>query len=77
VLLIADGAGAHQKDVCLQNGITLANLPPYCPELNPVERFFEELRKDLSNQVYENIAAAENHLCDILQLYFNNKKLSS
>jgi hypothetical protein len=40
-----------------------------------VERFFEELRKDLSNQVYENIEVAEYHLCDILQLYFNNKKI--
>lgn len=73
VLLICDGAGAHQKEVCLQNGITLQHLPPYCPELNPVERFFEELRKELSNQVYANIEAAEKHLSEILQPYFHNR----
>ena len=55
VLLIADGAGAPQREVCLENGIALQRLPPYCPELNPVERFFEELRKDLSNQVYKTL----------------------
>jgi transposase len=73
VLLIADGAGAHQEEVCLQNGIQLQRLPTACPELNPVERFFEELRKDLSNQVYETIEAAENHLTEVLQPYFKNK----
>ncbi len=73
VLMICDGAGAHQKQVCLEQGITLEHLPPYCPELNPVERFFEELRKDLSNQVYQDIEAAENHLTEILQPYFENK----
>lgn len=75
VLIIADGAGAHQRDVCLQHGIELQRLPTACPELNPVERFFEELRKELSNQVYENIQKAEDHLVQILQPYFkdNNK----
>ena len=74
VLMICDGAGAHQRKVCLEHGITLQHLPPYCPELNPVERFFEELRKDLSNQVYETIEAAEKHLQKVLQPYFNNKE---
>lgn len=73
VLLICDGAGAHQSNVCSQHGFTLQRLPAYCPELNPVERFFEELRKDLSNQVYTNIGEAENHLAQILQPYFQNK----
>ena len=73
VLLIADGAGAHQKEVCLQLGIALQRLPTACPELNPVERFFQELRKDLSNQVYDSIEAAENHLTEVLQPYFQNK----
>jgi transposase len=74
VLLICDGAGAHQKQVCLQQGINLQHLPPYSPELNPVERFYEELRKDLSNQVYENIEEAENHLQKVLQPYFSDKE---
>ncbi len=74
VLLIADGAGAHSKDVCLKNGITLEHLPRACPELNPVERFFEELRKEMSNHVYHTIEQAEKHLSEILKPYFQNKQ---
>jgi len=74
VLLIADGAGAHQQEVCHQHGITLQRLPTACPELNPVERFFEELRKETSNQVYHNIKKVEDHLSQVLQKYFRNNQ---
>jgi transposase len=73
VVLIADGAGAHQKEVCLKTGVVLQHLPRACPELNPVERFFEELRKEMSNRVYDTIEEAEDHLSEILQPYFQNK----
>jgi transposase len=75
VLLIADGAGAHQKDVCLHHGITLQRLPAACPELNPVERFFEELRKEMSNRVYPTIKTVEDQLSSVLKKYYHNKKL--
>lgn len=75
VLMLADGAGAHQKDVCLHYGITLQRLPTACPELNPVERFFEELRKEMSNRVYHTIEKVEDHLSAMLKKYFQNKKL--
>ena len=75
VLMIADGAGAHQRDVCLHYGIALQRLPTACPELNPVERFFEELRKEMSNRVYHTIKAVEDHLSQILKKYFHNKNL--
>ena len=73
LLMIADGAGAHQRAICLQEGFQLQHLPAACPELNPVERFFEELRKQMSNTVYDTIQQVEKHLCLILQYYFHNK----
>lgn len=73
VLLIADGAGAHQKQVCLKRGFTLMHLPTACPELNPVERLFEELRREMSNHIYNTIEEAENHLSHVLKKYFDNK----
>lgn len=72
VALIADGAGAHQRRVCEQRGIAFEKLPTACPELNPVERFFEELRKQLSNRVFETIQKLENYLCKILKHYFDH-----
>jgi transposase len=70
VVLIADGAGAHQQSVCEQRGIVFEKLPTACPELNPVERFFEEVRKPLSNPVFDTIRQVENQLCRILKNYF-------
>lgn len=72
VLLIADGAGAHQAEVVKGSNITLQKLPAAAPELNPAERFFEELRKDLSDQVFENIEAVEDKLCEVLNKYYQN-----
>ena len=43
VLMIADGATNHQKDVIKSRSIKLEKLPTACPELNPAERFFEQL----------------------------------
>ncbi len=75
VVLIADGAGAHQKSVCEQWGLAFEKLPTACPELNPVERFFEELREELSNKVFTSLKKLENFLCQILQKYFDHPEV--
>ncbi len=72
VVLIADKAGAHQRSVCEQRGIAFEPLPTACPELNPVERFFEEVRKDLSDRCFDSIRQVENYLCQILKKYFDH-----
>lgn len=74
VVLVADGAGSHQKQVCDERGIAFEKLPTACPELNPVERFFEELRKALSDQVFTALRKVENCLCRILGKYFDHPK---
>lgn len=45
-ILVCDGAGWHQKggDLVVPNNITLLPLPPYSPELNPMENVWEYLR---------------------------------
>jgi transposase len=71
VVLIADKAGAHQKSVCEQRGIAFERLPTGCPELNPVERFFEEVRKELKDHIFATIQEVEDYLCHILKKYFD------
>lgn len=72
VVLIADKAGSHQRSVCEQRGIAFEPLPTACPELNPAERFFEELRKELSNRIFSTIEHLERYLCRILKKYFSH-----
>ena len=55
-VLIVDGAGWHQTGDKLRvpDNITLLHLPPYSPELNPVENVWAYLRGNkLSNRVFD------------------------
>src|SRR3954453_19583707 len=75
VLLIADGAGAHLEALCTDHSFAFKKLPAASPELNPVERFFEELRKDLADHVFDTIEQVETHLISILQKYYQNPQM--
>jgi transposase len=55
-VLVLDGAGWHQTGgrLCVPDNITLMHLPPYAPELNPVENVCEYLRANkLCNLVWD------------------------
>lgn len=58
-VLIMDQAGWHRsKGLKLPEGITVLLLPPYSPELNPIENLWHYLRSHyLSNRSYEDYDA--------------------
>ncbi len=56
---IFDGAGSHRSERVSYALMEKQLLPPYSPELNPVERFFQELRRELKNKVYESYEEVE------------------
>jgi transposase len=58
ILLIADKASFHQAACVHNTQLTLAHLPTACPELNPVERFFKEIRKSLANRIFHSLENA-------------------
>ena len=56
VVLVLDQAGWHlSKGLQVPENLTLLYLPPYSPELNPIERLWAFLKSHyLSNRVYEH-----------------------
>lgn len=64
IVMVLDGAGWHQSgSLSLPSNLRLLKLPPYSPELNPVEHLWDELReKSFHNRVFDSIDALENHL---------------
>lgn len=66
-LFVADGATAHKAEYFSESGLRLVRLPAACPELNPVERFFKEVRKSLKSRVFETLAAAERAVEDAVK----------
>ncbi len=69
IVMALDGAGWHQsQSLTLADNLRLLKLPPYSPELNPVEHLWDELReKSFHNRVFESIDALELHLSDSLR----------
>lgn len=60
VILVWDNAPCHRPKIHRDiHGLIVLFLPPYSPELNPAERFFEELRKATANQIFKTIVAQE------------------
>lgn len=60
VVLVWDNAPCHRPKVHRDiPGLIVLFLPPYSPELNPTERFFEELRKSTANRIFKTIEEQE------------------
>jgi hypothetical protein len=63
-VLICDGAGWHQSGerLAVPSNVTLLRLPPYAPELNPIENVWEYLRGNYLGHIvwdtYEQIVEA-------------------
>jgi transposase len=64
IVMVIDGAGWHCADALkTPDNIYLLKLPPYAPELNPIEHLWDELReKFFHNRVFHSLDALEDHL---------------
>lgn len=66
-VVVCDGAGWHQtgKRLRVPDNITLLSLPPYAPELNPMENIWDYLRGNkLSRLVWHSYEAIVSACCN-------------
>lgn len=63
-VVIQDRAGFHLPvdDSRLPPNLRLLPLPPYCPELNPVERLGGLIKARVCNRLYPTLARLERHI---------------
>lgn len=69
-----DRATCHTTAKKVDN-LDLIFFPPVCPELNPAERFFKELRKDLKSRVFHKLEDIEQKIQNLLQKYWDDPQL--
>lgn len=69
IVMVIDGAGWHKSAaLTAPENIYLLQLPPYAPELNPIEHVWDELReKHFHNRVFGSLDALEEHLARALR----------
>jgi transposase len=66
-LFIADGAMAHRRELFDSKKLEFIKLPAACPELNPVERFFLEVRRQLKHKVFQTLQEAQQRIQTIVE----------
>jgi len=69
LFVILDQAGWHKaKDLEVPQNIKLIYLPPYSPELNPVERLWLWLRRHVcKNRIFDSVELLMDELSFVLQ----------
>ena len=74
IVLILDKAGWHiSKNISMPSNLFLLHLPPYSPELNPVELLWREIRrKYFHNKIFNSLDDVEDNLVVALASYHNN-----
>ena len=68
ILLCCDGAAWHKSgSLCVPENIELFFIPPYTPEMNPIEQIWKELRKmGFRNEIFATLDKVVDRLCDTI-----------
>jgi transposase len=69
-ILLLDNRGAHTAQrIRWPQNVRCVWLPPYCPELNPIERLWRDLKDDLAWQQFPNVEAQQDYVGQLLRAY--------
>ena len=68
IILACDGAAWHKSSSLVSPAnIQLISIPPYTPEMNPIEQIWKEIRKiGFRNEVFNSLKNVVDRLCDSL-----------
>lgn len=75
-VVIMDGAGWHSDDIDANfNNVSIIKLPPYSPELNPIEQVWSWLRQHhLANRCFNGYDSIVDAICDAWNNFIKDKK---
>ena len=69
-ILLLDNSGAHTAArLTLPENVRLLFLPPYCPELSPIERVWRDVKDHLAWQRFTDLEAQQDCLSTLLRDY--------
>lgn len=73
-IVIWDGAGFHPKTGFhpIPERIHLLQLPAYSPELNPVEKLFDQLKDEIGNRLFDSLDDIEAAITSLLASFWSD-----
>ena len=68
IVLVCDGARWHNSNgLKIPDNIEILHIPPYTPEMNPIEQIWEEIReKGFRNECFQTLDKVVDRLCDTI-----------
>ena len=68
IILVCDGAAWHKSEALkIPENIELIFIPPYTPEMNPIEQIWKKIRKlGFKNEVFQTLQKVVDRLCDTI-----------
>lgn len=71
VVILDNGRFHHAKTLDVPENVVLLFLPPYCPELNPIERLWQDIKAKLFRKAYQTFKQMQESITQILNGYSN------
>lgn len=69
VLLLDNAKSHHAKALSLPANVALLFLPPYAPELNPVERVWQAIKDQLAWHTFDDLFALQTQIAQIVERF--------
>ena len=69
VIVLDNGRFHHAKSLVIADNVVLIFLPPYSPELNPIERLWQDIKQKLFARTYQTLEQMQQQLSQILGKY--------
>ena len=68
IVMVCDGAAWHKsKAMEVPENVKIIHIPPYTPEMNPIEQIWRELRTlGFCNEVFATLEKVVNRLCETI-----------
>lgn len=67
VMLVDNAKSHHATALTLPPNVALLFLPPYAPELNPVERVWQAIKDQLAWFCFDDLFALQDHLAQVVE----------
>lgn len=69
LIVLDNGRFHHANSLSIPENVELVFLPAYCPELNPIERVWQDIKARLFTKVYQTLSEMQAALTEILCSY--------
>ena len=73
VIQLDNGRFYYNSKLKIPDHVILIFQPPYTPELNPIERLWQDLKKQLSWSNFQNLSSLKEKVSSILEEFFTGK----